>query len=282
MSFTNANSDWIYATHSGTPISSDDPAAVITFHTAYGTTNFNLQQATGGNSSNPFDSTVVATTTPSVGSGPAGGSRPRFKIPSNFRTILKAHGILGGLTFVILMPLGAMAMRLLTVRGLVYLHAGWMLLAYSMALAVLGMGVWIAVTVKKLDSYHAIIGIVVIGALFLQPFTGLTHHILFKRGKGRSYVATYPHIWWGRIIVTLAIINGGLGLLLAWDTPSKSRGGAIAYGVVAGIIWVAWMIVIAITEGKKVKQNQQVIAEDVTRSGSDEKIRHSESARGPA
>lgn len=38
-------------------------------------------------------------------------------------------------------------------------------------------------------------------------------------------------------MITLGIINGGLGLRLAGNTQK----GEIAYGVVAGVIWLVWM-----------------------------------------
>lgn len=48
------------------------------------------------------------------------------------------------------------------------------------------------------------------------------------------------HVWWGRIIVTLGIINAGLGLQLS-DNTTK---GEIAYGVVvAGVVWLVWVAV---------------------------------------
>ena len=47
------------------------------------------------------------------------------------------------------------------------------------------------------------------------------------------------HVWWGRIIVTLGIINGGLGLQLSGNTTN----GEIAYGVIAGVIWLVWFAV---------------------------------------
>lgn len=43
----------------------------------------------------------------------------------------------------------------------------------------------------------------------------------------------------GRIVITLGIINGGLGLRLS-DNTTK---GTIAYSVVAAIVWVVWMSV---------------------------------------
>ena len=39
--------------------------------------------------------------------------------------------------------------------------------------------------------------------------------------------------------MTLGIINGGLGLQLSGNTTK----GEIAYGVIAGVIWLAWVAV---------------------------------------
>jgi len=40
--------------------------------------------------------------------------------------------------------------------------------------------------------------------------------------------------------VTLGIINGGLGLMLSENTVK----GEIAYGVVAGVMWLTWLAVV--------------------------------------
>ena len=121
------------------------------------------------------------------------------------------------------------------------MHAGWMMFTYLIVLASMGMGVWMAVLRGQMGEAHSIIGLVVVGGLLIQPVTGLTHHLLYKR-VGRPNAATYPHIWWGRAIITLGIINGGLGLKLSANTKS----GEIAYGVVAGVMWCIWMAVILI------------------------------------
>lgn len=63
------------------------------------------------------------------------------------------------------------------------------------------------------------------------------------------------HVWWGRVILTLAIIQGGLGLKFADNT----HGGKIAYGVVAGLIWVTWLSVAVWHDMKKSKT--QAVAE---------------------
>merc|ERR1711977_310171 len=186
---------WAYRT--GAAVSSDSTSVTLREHSSYGTTSFNLQQAAGGNSANPF-ATTVATTTPAP------------------------------IAFVLFYPLGAIGIRILSFKSLVYMHAGWMMFTYLIVLASMGMGVWMAVLRGQMGEAHSIIGLVVVGGLLIQPVTGLTHHLLYKR-VGRPNAATYPHIWWGRAIITLGIINGGLGLKLSANTKS----GEIAYGVVA-------------------------------------------------
>jgi hypothetical protein len=83
---------------------------------------------------------------------------------------------------------------------------------------------------------HSIIGLTVVCGLLFQPFLGIGHHVLYKR-QGGPNALTYPHIWWGRILITLGIINGYLGLKLTGNTT----GIYAAYGSVAGGIWAVWM-----------------------------------------
>ncbi|TVY82091.1 hypothetical protein LSUE1_G005086 [Lachnellula suecica] len=248
MDLTDANSKWIWAYMEGSPVSSDDPDTRVGMHTNYGEPTFNLQQARGGNSANPFVQVEAVAAAPGSSSSSSSSS-----IPSNFYPILYSHAVLATLAFALFMPLGAIAVRTLSFKGLIWLHAGWMSFAYLMALTAMGLGIWLAITIKKLDSYHAIIGLVVICGLSIQPITGLAHHMLYKR-RGGPNVATWPHILWGRAIITLAIINGGFGLQLA-GMYHDNKAPEIAYGVIAGVIWVIWMAVIAISfvksRGKK-------------------------------
>jgi len=74
------------------------------------------------------------------------------------------------------------------------------------------------------------------------------HHIYFKR-VGRRTFWSQAHIWLGRAGITLGIINGGLGLELAENT----RKGEIAYGVIAGVIWLVYVAVIIFGEIKRKK-----------------------------
>lgn len=57
-------------------------------------------------------------------------------------------------------------------------------------------------------------------------------------------------------MITLGVINGGLGMLLASDAPAflafrPSRGQIIAYGVVAGSMWLAWVAAAIIGERRR-------------------------------
>jgi hypothetical protein len=46
-------------------------------------------------------------------------------------------------------------------------------------------------------------------------------------------------MWVGRALITLAFINGGLGLQLAGEHSGKLA----AYGVVAALVWLAWIAI---------------------------------------
>lgn len=147
-------------------------------------------------------------------------------------------------------------------KGLVWMHAGWMAFTYLIVLAGMGLGIWIAKNTDQLSTPHAIIGLVVVAALILQPITGLLHHRLYKQ-KGGPTAVSPVHVWWGRAIVTLGIINGGLGLQLAANT----KNGEIAYGVVAGVMWVSWMAVVIFVTAKKSRSGGGSVS-----SGSHEKM----------
>lgn len=70
----------------------------------------------------------------------------------------------------------------------------------------------------------------------MQPFLGIIHHFLYRR-EGKGTLFGLAHCWYGRAIMILAVVNGGLGLELA----GNSRGGEIAYGVVAGVALLVYL-----------------------------------------
>ena len=63
----------------------------------------------------------------------------------------------------------------------------------------------------------------------------LHHHYFTLTGK-KNYKRTL-HVWLGRILIALGIINGGMGIKLAANTTS----GGIIYGVIAGVVFVVYV-----------------------------------------
>ena len=62
------------------------------------------------------------------------------------------------------------------------------------------------------------------------------------------------HKWFGRALVLLGAINGGLGLQLSGNTT----GGEIAYGVVAGVVFIVYVVVdvVAIRKDKRTRERE--------------------------
>ncbi|KAH6633727.1 hypothetical protein C7974DRAFT_375771 [Boeremia exigua] len=180
----------------------------------------------------------------SIGSGGGG--------PSERRTMLIAHGVLASLAFVILFPAGAIAIRLASFPGVVWVHAIFQVFAYLVYIAAFGLGVYLALEMEMIDHHHPIIGVVVLICIFLQPFFGYLHHVLFKKYQSRTFWS-YVHIWLGRAAVTLGIINGGLGLQWADSMNMSSRGGIIAYAVIAAFVWLVWVAAMVIGERRRTR-----------------------------
>lgn len=73
---------------------------------------------------------------------------------------------------------------------------------------------------------------------------------MFKKYGDRTFWS-YAHLWLGRLAITLGIINGGLGFMLADTMSMGSRNGMIAYSVVAGIVWLVWVLASIYGERKR-------------------------------
>lgn len=170
--------------------------------------------------------------------------------PSNYDNVVIVHATLMGAAFVLFMPLGVFLIRLTSFKGLIWAHAGIQIFAYLVALAAFGLGAWMA-TVSgqwKAGNGHPIIGTTVIGLLILQPVLGYVHHLIYVKEHRRTFWI-YGHIWYGRALIILAVINGGLGLQLSDNTVK----GEIAYGVIAGVMFLLYLVVLAISYGRKSK-----------------------------
>ncbi|KAK6540260.1 hypothetical protein TWF694_009074 [Orbilia ellipsospora] len=263
LDITSKASSWVWAIKNGDGLDSSSPSAEIIQHDTMGVFAYDLTKATGGNSANPF----VASNSPSSSStraaGTSGGATPTgssapsssptsssdssddddtgsgsVSIGFDFSVIpkwQKTHAILMGTAFAVLFPLGAIILRVLPSGQKVHLHMIIQGSAFIIAIAGLGYGVMLGKNLQLLHETHAIIGMVVMGGMFFQPILGLIHHWLFKV-KGKRTILAFIHANWGRALMILGIINGGLGLELANNTHN----GKIAYSVVAGVMGAAW------------------------------------------
>lgn len=157
--------------------------------------------------------------------------------------MLLAHGVLGCLAFALIFPLGGILIRALRTRLALWLHVGAQMAGWAMAVVTLGTGIWLADSDGYLSpgslKYHVVVGLIACLGIVLQPVTGWVHHLLFKRsgGAGGRTAWSYAHIVWGVAMVTLGTLNGAFGLVLE-DIATKY---IVVYGVLAGVIWAAWM-----------------------------------------
>lgn len=94
--------------------------------------------------------------------------------------------------------------------------------------------------------YHPIIGIVVFALIAFQPALGYVHHRQFKRTQRRTLVS-YLHLWNGRVLIVLGIVNGGLGLRVA-DAPDMAK---LAYTIVAAVLGAAWLLVSLLSAARR-------------------------------
>lgn len=168
-----------------------------------------------------------------------------------------AHAIMAAAAFAFIFPVGGILIRVASFRGLWLLHAVVQVLGWLLYVAAFGIGVYMAVHLDLMNQAHAVIGIVLFILLLFQPLLGFLHHHMFKK-HARRVVWSYGHIWLGRILITLGIVNGGLGLQLAQQTRifAPSTGAIIGYSVVAAVMWLLYVAAAIYGESKRASAPQ--------------------------
>lgn len=148
-------------------------------------------------------------------------------------------------------------------RGAWLAHGLFQIFAYVLFTIAFGLGIYMYRQIPSelpngvdiSHEAHPIIGIVAFCLLFLQPWLGLLHHFLFKKYSKRVFWS-YAHIWIGRFVIALGIINGGLGLQLSQKLGqyAPSKGAIIGYSVAAGIIYLLYILAAIYGESKRKRQ----------------------------
>lgn len=236
---------WVWAFKFGSLIDSDSVSATITQHDVSGLATLNLQAATGGNSDNPFLNTSPAPSNPSG----SGSSQPVVTTTGNESVNRKriAHAVIMIVVMVVLFPSFAIGIHLLPSSRAAFLHGSFQV--FTLALAIIGFGLGISLSLNLYpitgSSYHQIIGIIVVSSLVLfQPAMGLLHHRYWRKSQQKSVFA-YAHRWFGRTMIVLGIVNAGLGFHLTGIGSSMApKGAVIAFGVVAGIVGIGYVLTV--------------------------------------
>ncbi|KAJ4327119.1 hypothetical protein N0V84_002507 [Fusarium piperis] len=238
LDFQGSNS-WIAAWKDGDSLGSTSVSERIDQHDEHSRFTVNFAQASISSDSNPFtsssddsdsDSGSDSRTGSGSGSGSGSDSNPGVVSESSSpsRTVLRAHGIIMSIVFLAGYPLGAVLMPII---GNWLVHAGWQVMAFLGMWAGFGLGyVYARDGGYWWQQTHTKMGTIVVALMGLQPILGYAHHRYFK-SHGKRGIISHVHIWFGRVLMVLGIVNGGLGLQLA----SSSTGYIVAYSVIAGI-----------------------------------------------
>jgi hypothetical protein len=240
-----SSSPWIWAVKYGSPLNTNSLTASIELHDAQGVSAIDLQQATGGTSNNPFTASTYTNSSSS--------SHSISSVSTTFiEKLRKAHAIIMILVFVIFFPSFALMLHIVPYSKIVYVHASFQLFTLALAVAGFGIGISMARSLGFIRMYHPIIGMVTVPCLILfQPAMGFLQHRYFHKTGGKSVFA-YLHRWLGRCLITLGIINAGLGFRLTGIGLSIAPVGAvIAYGVVAGIVGLAYALIVVLLPLRK-------------------------------
>jgi len=252
-SSTTAASPFIAAWSMGSPYNSPSVTTNIQQHSPANNRQFtfDLSQAVLQSDSNPFIVAATNTSSPSgtasssgASSTPAStGGATASKKPDPHDNYGRSHGVIMAATVVLLFPIGAIYMR---VGGSAKIHSAIQIFAIACLIAGYGLGVQLAKNKQELfmpaglGVTHTVLGTVLFGLFLIQPFIGLYHHLQFRKTASRNPLS-HLHIWLGRILILLGIINGGLGLKLA---KNASKGQLGAYGAVSGVVGVAYIILV--------------------------------------
>ncbi|KAI0889403.1 CBD9-like protein [Annulohypoxylon maeteangense] len=241
VSLSSQSASWIAAWKEGAAIDSTDTDAAIRYHDAHDAWTFDLTQGVVTDDSNPFLGVRQ------FDNNNRGVGRGSFADP---RTLVLGHGIIMAVVMVLLYPLGSSLMPLF---GKWILHASWQFLAFLLMWAGFGLGIVASQRIRlDFNSTHTLLGTVVVCLMVVQPVLGWVHHRYFVKNQTRGLVS-HAHIWYGRALLIMGVVNGGLGLQLA----DASQTFVIAYSVVAGIMFAVYIAAAVFGEFRRRRRIEQ-------------------------
>ena len=85
---------------------------------------------------------------------------------------------------------------------------------------------------------------IVLVGMSIQPMTEILNHFFYGRYPKIVYLG-YMHLWLGRVLITLGIVNGGLGFAFANTIPYQpvwSVAPKIVYAIIAASVWILYFL----------------------------------------
>jgi hypothetical protein len=223
LSLDNTKQPFIYALGAdpgkGSALESDDPSAGLRRHSFYGHFEGDMTYAIstrehgrvpppndpGGGASGVADTNFAFSF-----------STKAFDTHDDSEWVPVLHGVIMSLAFILIFPSGALLMRLLRRKGVLF-HAGVQMFGLFLVAIGLGTGVYVSRQYNRSRSFatgHQALGLFVFAALVLQAGLGLLQHRIFQRTKQKT-IFGIMHQFLGPIAIVLALVNGGVGLDLA-------------------------------------------------------------------
>ncbi|KAK8083790.1 hypothetical protein PG996_002571 [Apiospora saccharicola] len=215
-------SPWIAAWKGGDPLNTADQNAGISQHDGWVDWQFNIDDK------DPFASlerSPSRSSTTGVVPGDSGTTAEE--------RLRKGHGIILAGSFLVLYPLGSILMPLV---GNWIVHASFQI--FTFVLMWIGFGLGYVLSQRNSEGFtvsHTVLGTVVVCMMILQPVLGWLHHQHFVKHRARGAVS-HAHIWFGRALMLLGIVNGGLGIQLS----GEGAGVVAAYAVAAVLVCLVY------------------------------------------
>ena len=147
------------------------------------------------------------------------------------------HGVLMGMAFLVIFPLGVLAMRSQSSKSFKY-H--WIIQLIASLCTGAGAIIGIVMSHGSFNSPHQVAGLLVSGVLGLQAFLGWRHHVIFVRVRQRTWIS-HAHIWAGRLIMIVGWANFLSGMLFVATGPFwVILVSAIIVGEIVGLTFWVW------------------------------------------
>ncbi|KAI0535355.1 hypothetical protein GGR58DRAFT_479522 [Xylaria digitata] len=197
--------EMVYAMGPSADTRSDNPSESVKVHSSYGSFTMDLVHATGAGGVPVINASENITSVGAVQRSTKSGY-------SDSKAIL--HAVFMILAFVGIWPFGILVLR---VGGSARWHAINQVVAFGLVLIGAILGFVISTSYnrsKKFNTPHQIIGILVFIFVIAQLVLGFLHHRIYKKTQQPTKIAPI-HVWLGRLVILLGIVNGFTGFPLA-------------------------------------------------------------------